>query len=97
MKTKYTPLFQHMANEHNLTLIESEMEDICQVVLEMRCGRRAGDSVKLIPSHKDNRPTTVRSAGPETVVLEEPRGGYQCWNNADIEPHDQAERPEAEK
>ncbi len=37
--------------------------------------------------HKDNRPTTVRSAGPETVVLEERRGGYQCWNNADIEPH----------
>jgi hypothetical protein len=62
---------------------------------------KAGDSVKLIPSHKDNRPTTVRSAGPETVVLEEPRGGYQCWNNADIEPwRDEApnvrtERPEA--
>jgi hypothetical protein len=47
----------------------------------------AGDSVKLIPYHKDNRPTTVRRAGPEAVVLEESRGGYQCWNNADIEPH----------
>jgi hypothetical protein len=56
----------------------------------------AGDSVKLIPYHKDNRPTTVRSAGPETVVLEERRGGYQCLNNADIEPHNRGERPLAD-
>jgi hypothetical protein len=47
----------------------------------------AGDSVKLTTYHKDNRPTTIRFAGPESCVLEERRSGYYCWNYADIEPH----------
>jgi len=34
-KPYYQPLFDHMANEHNLTLIESEMGEICRVVAEM--------------------------------------------------------------
>ena len=34
----YWPLFKHMSQEHGLTLLDSEMEDICQVVLNMRPG-----------------------------------------------------------
>jgi hypothetical protein len=32
----YFPLFQHMADNHGLTLLDSEMEDICRVVEAMR-------------------------------------------------------------
>jgi hypothetical protein len=48
-----------------------------------------GQLVRLIPYHKDNRVTTIRAVGPESCVLEEPRGpssGYYIWNYADIEP-----------
>lgn len=32
----YWPLFKHMSDNHGLTLLDSEMEDICRVVLKMR-------------------------------------------------------------
>jgi hypothetical protein len=32
----YWPLFKHMSDNHGLTLLDSEMEDICRVVLQMR-------------------------------------------------------------
>ena len=32
----YFPLFKHMAENHGLTLMDSEMEDICRVVEKMR-------------------------------------------------------------
>ncbi len=34
--SSYYPLFKHMADNHGLTLLDSEMEDICQVVEKMR-------------------------------------------------------------
>lgn len=47
----------------------------------------AGDSVRLTAYHKDRRPTTIRSSGPESCVLNEARGEYYIWNYGDIEPH----------
>jgi len=32
----YFPLFKHMADNHGLTLLDSEMEDICRAVEEVR-------------------------------------------------------------
>lgn len=32
----YYPLFEHMSQEHNLTLLDSEMEEIVQTVDKMR-------------------------------------------------------------
>lgn len=46
-----------------------------------------GDSVRLISYHKDNRPTTIRYAGPYSCGLEEARGGFFTWNYFDIEPY----------
>ena len=34
--SSYYRLFEHMSHKHNLVLLDSEMEDICQVVLQMR-------------------------------------------------------------
>jgi hypothetical protein len=31
----YWPLFKHMADNHNLSLLDSELEDICAVVLKI--------------------------------------------------------------
>ena len=39
-------LFKHMSDNHGLTLLESEMDDICQVVDEMRM--KKSDSVTWI-------------------------------------------------
>jgi hypothetical protein len=50
------------------------------------CGDYAiGARVKLIPYHKDDRPTTIRSTGQEVCVLEDARAGYYGWNYIDIE------------
>ena len=35
MSDKYQPLFDHLYNEHGLTLLESEMEEIIRVVNEI--------------------------------------------------------------
>ena len=32
----YGPLFDHMANEHGLTLLDSELNEIVHIVLEMQ-------------------------------------------------------------
>jgi hypothetical protein len=32
----YWPLFEHLVRDHNLTLLDSELEDICHLVLMMR-------------------------------------------------------------
>lgn len=31
----YYPLFAHMADNHGLILLDSELEDICQIVMKM--------------------------------------------------------------
>lgn len=36
----YYPLFKHMADNHGLILLDSEMVDICHVVLKMFKKRR---------------------------------------------------------
>lgn len=34
--SSYYALFAHMSEEHDLTLVDSELEDICRVVEKMR-------------------------------------------------------------
>jgi len=41
----YWPLFKHLSDNHGLTLLDSEMEDICRVVLEMRVPKNWCDSL----------------------------------------------------
>ena len=41
----YWPLFKHMSDNHGLTLLDSEMEDICRVVLQMRVPTNWCDSL----------------------------------------------------
>ena len=43
--SSYWPLFKHMSENHGLTLLDSEMEDICRVVLEMRVPKKWCDSL----------------------------------------------------
>lgn len=35
-RAAYDSLFKHLSDNHGLTLLDSEMEDICRVVLQMR-------------------------------------------------------------
>ena len=47
----YFPLFKHMSDNHGLTLLDSEMEDICRVVEEVRgvqLNIRASNNVLLM-------------------------------------------------
>ena len=41
----YWPLFKHLSDNHGLTLLDSEMEDICRVALEMRVPKNWCDSL----------------------------------------------------
>ena len=52
----YFPLFRHMADTYGLTLLDSEMEDICQVADEMRMKQSDGVMWILINAlrHLDN-------------------------------------------
>lgn len=46
---------------------------------------KVGDCVRLTPYHEDNRPTVVEYTRGTSVILKASRGGYFCWNVADIE------------
>ena len=50
----YWPLFKHMSDNHGLTLLDSEIDDICQVVLIMRDPQKCQwGSFSARASHRD--------------------------------------------
>lgn len=52
--TSYWPLFEHMSHAHGLTLLDSEMEDICQIVEKMEWRKRFRASPKAAKATKIN-------------------------------------------
>lgn len=44
------PLWKHMKDNHGLILLESEMDDICRIVLEMRIPKNWCDSLLTGPT-----------------------------------------------
>jgi hypothetical protein len=55
----YWPLFQHLSVNHGLTLLESEMEDICRVVEQMRSAQA------WAVQHKSGRITLGSESTPQ--------------------------------
>lgn len=48
-KNYYQPLFDHMLDEHGLTLLDSEMDEICRTVDKMKGGDRMAVTKKVAP------------------------------------------------
>ena len=55
----YWPLFQHLSENHGLTLLDSEMEDICRVVEQMRSAQA------WAVQHKSGRITLGAESTPQ--------------------------------
>ncbi len=57
----YFTLFEHIQNEHGLTLTDSEMHDICRIALKIS----ASDSITLVSSEADFEKNTWTFSMPE--------------------------------
>jgi len=92
----YWPLFKHMADEHNLTLLESEMEDICQVVERMRmpilCRHLTGDMIVMAALEAMSGPASGNERAKFTEILL----AKLKASNATVTPNTPGERPLAD-
>ena len=92
----YWPLFQHMANEHDLVLLDSEMEDICRVVERMRlpiiCRHLTGDIIVMAALEAMSGPTSSNERARFTEIL---LAKLQAYNSATVTPNAAGEPPAA--
>ncbi len=59
----YCPLFEHMQNEHGLTLTDSEMHEICRISQKIS----VADSITIVSSEADFEKNTWTFSMPENT------------------------------
>jgi hypothetical protein len=68
----YGPLFEHMANEHGLTLLDSELNEIVHIVMEMQ---RVAMMTVIAPDTTDAVSRAMMPAEKEHTDTERKAGG----------------------